>query len=271
MSGRFKLSTEDDFICIDEEIFNMDRCKARDFSSGKPYPYLIVDNFLRQDRLESVIDEIKLVRNAEKSSDFMFARNKFEEPNFSDFGATLSALRADLVSEKFSQLISEIYGKRVFLDPDFTGGGIHLGGKGSFLDMHVDFNRHPIHRHWERELNLLLYLNPGYEKEWRGNLKLENLDTGSKSEVAPVANRLVIMLTKSHTLHGYDPINFPEGVFRTSLASYAYSLEVDPNESYRSTEWHPQSASKALLARVLAPVVRVKQAILGSRTAKRSQ
>ena len=58
----------------------------------------------------------------------------------------------------------------MFIDADFYGGGIHQGKAGSFLDMHADFNYHPLKEHWFRNLNLLLYLNKDWKKEYAGEL-----------------------------------------------------------------------------------------------------
>jgi hypothetical protein len=81
------------------------------------------------------------------------------------------------------------------------------------------------------------------------------------------------MLTKEHTLHGYRPIQFPPGRFRTSLASYAYSLESDFEKlPDRTTLWRPErSALKSAVARFMPALVSVKRRLFGSSTARRAR
>jgi hypothetical protein len=74
----------------------------------------------------------------------MFARNKHEKSGFRDISPEFEQLHADLMNERFQLLLQRITGEAVFVDPAFHGGGIHQGGEGSFLDMHVDFNTHPL-------------------------------------------------------------------------------------------------------------------------------
>jgi hypothetical protein len=51
------------------------------------------------------------------------------------------------------------------------------------------------------------------------------------------------MFTRDYTLHGYDPISFPEGEYRRSIAAYAYSkVEMGKND-VRSTTWYPENTN----------------------------
>jgi hypothetical protein len=82
------------------------------------------------------------------------------------------------------------------------------------------------------------------------------------------------MLTKELTLHGYRPIGFPPGGFRTSLATYAYSLEQDLNAvPDRTTVWRPETGGpiKSLVARFMPGLVRAKRRLFGSSTARRAR
>lgn len=246
----------------------------REFDSAKPFQHVIIDGFLHEQSLKDVLAAIPEPDPTKKSSDYLFAKNKFENPNFTTRGSVLVELRDELLSKRFAAILSHVYGKEVFVDPTFLGGGIHQGGEGSFLDMHADFSRHPANRTWLRELNILLYLNDGYDDAWGGHLDLVHGETQERSRIAPIANRMVFMLTKGHTLHGYKPIKFPKERYRTSLAGYAYSLDVDfetvPN---RSTVWKPEDTTlgKNLLAKVSPTLVKVKNKLFGSSTERRAR
>lgn len=244
------------------------------YRDASPFEHLVIDGFLTEDGLRKIRKEVffKTASTKDSSSDFLFAKNKIENPRIEDISESTRLIREELLSDRFRLALSRIVGMDLFVDPSFTGGGLHQGGKGSFLEMHADFTRHPLRKEWIRELNILLYLNKDYEECWGGCLDLQHAETGEKASIAPVENRAVIMLTKRHTLHGYKPISFPSDRFRTSIAAYAYTIDDGSRDvEYASTTWIPQSRVKRALAKVLNPLVITKQKLLGSRTARRAQ
>ncbi|HEY0066056.1 MAG TPA: 2OG-Fe(II) oxygenase, partial [Flavisolibacter sp.] len=199
-----------------------------------------------------------------------FASNKFEKSKFRDLSLLYTELYEDLVSERFGDFLRYISNEEVFVDKAFHGGGIHQGKKGSFLDMHIDFNYHPMEQNWYRTLNLLLYLNPGWKPEYGGQLNLEDLRTGEKKSIGVPFNRMVIQLTRKYTLHGYGLTNFPDGMYRTSIASYAYTIHRHRIEKPRTTDWHvgDDQYLKRFLAWVYDPAVKIKNKLFGSSTAR---
>lgn len=265
---------ENDMKHIDIEKIeaNSSTLKAT-FNDAKPYKYVVIDAFLRPDSVEHLLKSITAPDPKQKSSDYLFAKNKFENPGFAQQSDVLAEIRDELLSPRFAKVLSDIYGKELFVDPMFVGGGIHQGGAGSFLDMHADFNRHPANADWLREINILLYLNKDYKEEYGGHLEMEHAHTHERGRVAPMLNRLVLMQTNDYTLHGYKPINFPSGTYRTSLAAYAYSLDTEGKAGpQRSTVWKPENASlaKVAFAKVSPRLVKVKNALFGSSTVRRA-
>jgi hypothetical protein len=244
---------------------------GRRFKTAEPFEHAVIDNFADSSRLLQVIPVLPVPgeQRINKSRDYIFAKNKFEKGNFKDLSAECRELFLDLTSARFQAILRAVTGQEVFVDAEFFGGGIHLGGKDSFLDMHTDFNYHPQHRDWFRNLNILLYLNPGWKKEFGGQLKLKHRLTQKSAEVEPLFNRCVIMLTRDYTLHGYSRIHFPEGEFRRSIATYAYSLQAVP-EKERSTRWLPEDSSflKRVIGNAWPALVKLKSYFLSSRTAK---
>ena len=111
-------------------------------------------------------------------------------------------------------------------DPYLSGGGYHEINNGGFLKVHADYNKHP-YINLDRRINLLLYLNPGWKKEWGGNLELY-YDNDLKSpcvSVIPEFNRCVIFSTTSFTFHGNpDPVQCPSDKSRKSIALYYFSM-----------------------------------------------
>ena len=238
------------------------------FLNAKPFPHIAIDGICNHEKLTELYN---LIPNIETpSADYVFAKNKFEKSKFYELGGVFQELYDDLTSERFKNWVCYITNENVFIDNTFYGGGIHQGKKGSFLDMHADFNYHPIQNNWYRNLNLLLYINKDWQPDYGGNLRLEDGRNSEKTEVAVPFNRLAIMHCRSYTLHGYDPINFPEGTYRTSIAAYAYTIHQDNVEDARTTVWHVKKTNpiKYALSKIWVPAVKLKSIFTKSNTAK---
>lgn len=245
---------------------------AAAYRSASPFEHVVIDGVLDPVKARAMVSLIPQPSSHQESRDYIFARNKFEHPRFYEYGDLFRELKGDLLSERFRSALCTITGAELFVDAEFVGGGIHQGGAGSFLDMHADFNRHPVREEWSRELNLLIYLNDGWETEHGGHLELRHADTGAHTRVEPLFNRMVIMMTKSHTLHGYHPINFPPGRYRTSIAAYAFSTG-NTTEPARSTVWYPESGgwTKKALGRLTPRLITWKTRLFGSGTARKAR
>jgi hypothetical protein len=239
------------------------------FMSGI-FGFVVIDDFCDNNLLQELVAELPDPKHTgiKKSRDYVFAKNKFEKSGFWGFGPNSNLLYQDMLSDRFAKILESITGEHVFVDPAFHGGGAHQGGSGSYLDMHADFNYHPNNPLWFRNLNILIYLNKDWKPEYGGQLKLENKNTNEATEVDPVFNRCVIMHTRDYTLHGYDPISFPEGRYRQSIAAYAYSTGEEGK--YRSTTWYPKTTNffKKSIGRHWPILVKLKTKILGSNTEK---
>jgi hypothetical protein len=235
---------------------------------AKPFSHLAIDDFCEPAKAQELYSQVPKITT--KSRDYVFAANKFELSRISGISPLFTELYTDLISDRFQQFLRFISNEDVFVDKDLHGGGIHQGKKNSFLDMHIDFNYHPLHPSWYRTLNLLYYLNKDWQPEYGGQLKLRDLRTNAERAIGIPFNRMVIQLTGKYTLHGYDRTNFPEGQYRTSIASYAYTHHVYRVEKARTTDWHPEDDNpiKKILARVYDPAVKMKTRLFGSSTSK---
>ncbi len=239
-----------------------------DYHLAKPFPHLIIDEFCEQEKIEALYGNLPKIDT--KSRDYVFAKNKFEKSKFWQLSVECKELYEDLTSDRFHDFLCFITNEEVFIDTKFHGGGIHQGKQDSFLDMHLDFNYHPLQKFWFRNLNLLLYLNPDWQPEYGGHLELQDLRTGEKKSLGVPFNRMIIQQTRNFTLHGYKNIRFPPGQYRTSIASYAYTKHLRHIEKKRTTDWHVDDDQfiKRFLARVYDPAVKIKNALFGSATAK---
>ena len=253
---------------INFEYLEANKDKFREqFLTADLFPHIGIDGFLENDKANELFVDVPEIK--EKSADYVFAKNKFEKSSIKDLTPTFAAFYSDITSKRFREWLQYVTNEDVFVDPNFYGGGVHLGGEGSFLDMHVDFNYHPEKPTWYRNLNILLYLNKDWEPEYGGNLKLEDKRSGKKTEVEVPFNRLAIMHCRGYTLHGYDEINFPAGTKRTSIAIYAYTIHKEQIEKSRTTNWTVDKSKpiKYLLSKIWVPAVRLKSKFFKSKTA----
>ncbi|MBV9986094.1 MAG: 2OG-Fe(II) oxygenase [Chitinophagaceae bacterium] len=235
---------------------------------AQPFPHLVIDNFCDEQKLTELYRQIPELER--KSRDYVFANNKFEKSNYRELGVLFDELYRDMSSARLNELLSFISHEQVFVDPVNHGGGLHQGKKNCFLDMHLDFNYHPLHKGWYRTMNLLLYLNKDWKPEYRGQLKLHDLRTGAEKELDVPFNRMIIQQTRPFSLHGYEMTRFPDQVFRTSIATYAYTIHQRLIEKPRTTDWVVNDAgmAKRAIASVYGPAVRIKNMLFGSATAK---
>lgn len=244
---------------------------ATSYKQAKPFEHVVLKNFCIDTELRTVVTELLGATDIGLSRDFVFAKNKGEAADFRRFGPKCDTLYQELISSRFQELLSAITGEEVFVDPAFHGGGFHKGGAGSYLDMHTDFNYHPSEKTWFRMLNIILYLNEEWLSSYGGELRLRNTEDASNAEmkIPPLFNNAVLMLTDDYTLHGYDPISFPKGAYRMSIATYAYTLHESPGK-LRSTTWRPDAVTgyRHIIGPSFHKLVAIKNRFFGSRTKK---
>lgn len=240
-----------------------------DFESAEPFPLLVLDDFLTPDLADGLLAEFPAIDAMPKSRDYVFS-SKHELSSVEKAGAAGLRFHDMVTSPAFAAFLGSATGLNVFIDPMFFGGGFHQGGDGSFLDMHVDFNMHPMHSTWLRTFNLILYLNRDWQDDFGGELLVKNGPDGELRAIAPVFNRAVIMTTDERTFHGYRKMSLPPGVTRKSVATYAYQLVEEGAVKDRTSGWAPEEAgfAKRMFARYYDPLVRVKRKLFGSATAK---
>ena len=111
-------------------------------------------------------------------------------------------------------------------DPELVGGGMHQTGPRGHLDVHIDFNFIP-ERSLHRRLNILVYFNKDWKREWGGEIELwdEHVKTCVHS-FSPLFNRCVVFETNEVSYHGVTAVKCPEDRSRKSFAAYYYTKEA---------------------------------------------
>lgn len=222
---------------------------ALTYRCADPYPHIVIDDFLTPSALAAArsdfpkpeaISDWRRVTSVDAQGRVATV-NKLGYSNEFAFGATLRGLVHELNASPFVRYLEKLTGIRNLLpDPHLTGGGLHQYLPGAVLKVHADFNLLPG-ANLDRRLNLLLYLNDGWDAAWKGNLEL--WDIGMErcvQSVEPIGNRCVIFSTTSTSFHGMSgPLECPAGVTRRSLALYYYSngRPAEEQQPKHSTLW----------------------------------
>ena len=199
------------------------------YINNKPFEHIVMKDFFNPEILNKVYDEFPDLSNINSKIEFANQKEiKLASSGFADISPSASKLITFLNSDIFLEYLNTMTGIDEILisDPYLSGGGYHEIKKGGVLKIHADFNKHPK-MDLDRRLNLLLYLNKDWNKDWNGSLELydENNLTEPAISIAPEFNTCVIFTTKSNTFHGHpDKLRCPENVSRRSIALYYFSI-----------------------------------------------
>ncbi len=213
-----------------------DPALARAYQGARPFPHIVLDGVFPLGRVKAAADEMQAaVMDLGGPEHGHVAKRWCSDPK--KFPPKTRELIEELNSPAFIARLEKLTGiKGLEPDPYFSGGGIHQIGPGGLLRIHTDFNWHEqLQLH--RRINLLLYLNEGWNEAWGGNLELwHEADVGDPNgeaavSVAPLINRMVIFSTTDHSYHGHpQELTCPPDRTRNSIALYYYSRERPADE-----------------------------------------
>lgn len=205
---------------------------ARRFQTAKPFPNICIDNFLKHDFAEQVRQSFPTYEQARDLGlgfNAVNERGKIQVTDSTKFRGEVVTLNDMLASPEFLDMMSKITGIQSLLaDAELAGGGLHQTGPRGHLDVHIDFN-YIVKRQLHRRLNIILFLNPGWKKEWGGCLELwDEKVRHCHQRLEPIFNRCVIFETSEISFHGVTAVTCPPTESRKSFAAYYYTLDTRP-------------------------------------------
>ena len=221
-------------------INNIDYYK-NEYKKAKPYEHIIINDFFSLDYINKIYENYPKIDNKwhyyNNPIEHKYSFNKFDDNN------EIKKMYENLNSEEFINLLKEITNiNDLEKDEYLHGAGLHAYPNNGKLDIHLDYNIHPITGK-ERRINLIIYMNKNWKEEYGGNLIFydENKNE-SKIKFCPNFNTAIIFRTSDISYHGLPtPIKCPEGKYRKSIAIYYVSSPRENLTKRFKAEFFPQT------------------------------
>ena len=216
---------------------------AVDYNHGQPVPWITFDNFLPEELLKKVQEEINLMpthiwTEFTRSGSFMLECNSLK------YCPTIRDLVLNLNSGEFVTWLEGITGlKKLVPDTHLVGAGLMRCFTGHNLKLHTDFNWNE-QLHLNRALSIILYLSPEWDESWGGQLEFWNFEkTNCIHKVSPKPNRLLIWNYDEKLIHGHpSPLTCPDGMSRDGLRLFYFTSNAEPlSPPHRSLYWFDES------------------------------
>ena len=203
---------------------------AESFQNAPFFPHVQIDNFFDEAFCRRLLQQFPSF-DLEAKDEIGHLGQKATREDVRGLGDAYEQIDDVLQQPEFLGLLSTITGvPNLLYDPDYVGGGTHDNVHGAELDVHVDFNYHP-RKGWHRRLNLIVFLNEEWQREWGGCFEVHSDPWSEDDELrsfVPTWNSAVIFETNEHSWHGFDRVDLPadrRDLSRRSFAVYFYSQD----------------------------------------------
>ena len=201
---------------------------AEAYRTALPFPHIVLDDVLPAAVAASAAEEHARLPDGAWRAYVHLNERKYAHNDPTAWGPTLQALAEQLNHPDVVGFLERLTGIEGLLpDPDLDGAGLHRSQRGGFLNVHADFTAHHRHPGLRRRVNLLLFLNEGWDPAWGGALELWSPDMQRcDASIDMRGNRIVVFSTNETAYHGHpEPLRCPPEVQRRSLALYYFTAE----------------------------------------------
>ncbi|HUI79980.1 MAG TPA: 2OG-Fe(II) oxygenase [Bryobacteraceae bacterium] len=210
------------------------------YRENEPVPHIFLKGFLEDEVASAACQEFPAGDTTAWTHYQHQNENKHGMTKRQAFPPLLGALVDELNSPEFVSWLAALTGiPNLIADQRLEGGGLHQSGRGGFLNVHTDFSHHHYHQNWRRRVNLILYLNEGWQTEWGGAIELwDDRMRQCVAKYPPLLNQVLVFDTNEKSYHGFpEPLACPDGTSRKSLALYYYTIDSDSRPDTRSTNY----------------------------------
>jgi hypothetical protein len=206
---------------------------AEQFRQAVPFRHVCIDGFFDDAIAGRMLEEFPSFAAEKAINELGEVGLKAVHENLSDISPFYGEVARYLSSPEFSSFMGRLtrIDGLIWGGESMYGGGTHENLEGIDLDPHVDFNyddRNGLHR----RLNVLVYLNRGWEESWGGQLELHSDPREPTRNYVktflPKFNRCIVFETNEHSWHAFPRITMPldkKHLSRKSLAIYLYTKE----------------------------------------------
>lgn len=192
----------------------------------QPFKYCIIHNFLKEEEYKKVLNKYPKEPNNLFWKYFNPLEVKYVLDKFEYVDDVIKNIFYALSHEKLINKFGTLFNiDNLEYDPYLHGAGIHLHPRNGRLNMHLDYEKHPISKK-QRRLNIIYYISDDWKKEWNGDTQLwDNNMQNCKVKCYPERNKALIFETIEDSWHGVpEKMLCPDNYYRKSLAYYYVSL-----------------------------------------------
>jgi hypothetical protein len=262
-----------DYVCIRGRRLRLDdlvdsRLLQADYVLGlrermagaRPFPYLILEDFIQPALLELVYEEFDLASKGAWQTLRSTHGTTYRSKPRARFGPATQLYFGIVNSGWFLDFLADVSGVEGLLsDAALYNGGLHETRTGGWFDIHTDFDRHVQHG-LDNELAFITYLNSSWDPSNGGALEL--WDGKAERPVVTIPPRLGCSVLLRHgpsSFHGHRaPWSRPDGEPRRTVAAYYYSSRATRGAGRTPTTYlFPDSTDRLIRAarRTIPPVI----------------
>ena len=233
--------SDDTYKLLDDEI------NSHKYINNYPFEHTVIDNFLNEETYKLLVDFVKNKKPedynwSKKATKKKTTANKFAYNLINEFPENIKNVFEILNDNDFVKKLEKFTGIKNLIKNNISlnGAGFHKITKDGLLEMHTDFNNYnESFCSLDRRINILIYLNPNWKKEYGGELYLADKENKKIThKILPIGNRCVIFSTTSKSLHGHPvPLQCSTDT-RDSLALYYYTKNTNGKTCFEGDQFH---------------------------------
>ena len=208
------------------------------FLEAQPFKHVVIEDFFESALAEQLLAEFPRFDSGLARNEGGATGGKAVNTDIRAISPAYRRLYDAIGGSAFLELVNRLSGiPDLILDAKMFGGGTHENLHGQELDPHVDFNYDEA-RQLHRRLNLIVYLNKDWRREWGGALEIHsNPRRPEENQIFsydPLFNRCVMFETNEYSWHGFPRINLPPDrrhLSRKSISIYLYTTTRPAEET----------------------------------------